>query len=111
MSELAAGGVTLQVVPARLADLCLKGDVGWTGPSVVGWGHSGSRWGCRRVGVVLERLHEPLEHRSQGRWNGPAVDGGQQVPVPLNPWVIGDLQSDQQLAAVVGVSALPNVWA
>src|ERR671913_1486787 len=68
----------------------------------LGGGHPGSRWGCRRVGVVLERLDEPLENRSQGRWNGPAVDGGQQVPVPLNPWVIGDLQSDQQLAAVVG---------
>src|SRR5215218_1825430 len=71
-------------------------------PSVVGLGHSGSRWGCRRVGVVLERLDELLENRSQGRRSGPADDGGQQLPVPLNPWVVGDLQSEQQLAAVVG---------
>jgi hypothetical protein len=98
--------------PAQLSDLCLKGKFRLRGP-VGGWAgatraHAG---GCRRVGVVLERLDEPLENRSQGRWNGPAVDGGQQVPVPLNPWVIGDLQPEQQLGAVVGVSALPKVWA
>src|SRR4030095_10229881 len=50
------------------------------------------------------------ENRSQGRWNGPAVDGGQQVPVPLNPWVIGDLQAEQQLAAVVGGVGLAERW-
>ena len=52
--------------------------------------------------MVLERLDEPLENRCQGRWSGPAVDGGEQLPVPLNPRIVGGLQSDQQLDAVVG---------
>src|SRR4029453_2036786 len=67
---------------------------GWTELLVLMW-VSGDR-------VVLEGLDEPLEHRRQGRRSGPAVYGGEQLPVPLNLWVVGDLQSDQQLAAVVG---------
>jgi hypothetical protein len=51
---------------------------------------------------MLERVDAPLEHRSQDRWRGPAIDDAKQLPVPLNPWIVGGLQSTQQLAAVVG---------